>query len=371
MPSPQTYTLRNEVPTLVTRSRPDSVTVYNMSSIPVFLSAEQTGGFELSPGSTITWDAGQALYAFHRTPGATADIAVLPNGGQIVDSRALARNIVNTGLAANIATEINALGVPAIDRPTVLAEITTPVLNASVGTFTTLVPKTDVSQYSSIRLHVQAADDTGSAAESTIYVIRVYHSIGNSVIQTRDYTLSYGTARITVPIIGNGIAIDLVSQVAAVGTIGYTFSAIASMRDVKESVICETASWGTGNIGRNSVSASGQTYKSLVAFGNPGTPIVQQYYPSWMSGTIDFTWGFRNYSDASKNTAGIAVLFGPDGAAATRIGYALMGDPHYTSTAPGVLRRFSGISTWARPVLTIVNRNAVDIVVDVSFAYEG
>lgn len=371
MPSPQTYTLRNEVPTLVTRSRPDSVTVYNMSSIPVFLSAEQTGGFELSPGSTITWDAGQALYAFHRTPDATANIAVLPNGGQIVDSRALARNIVDTGLAANIATEINALGVPAIDRPTVLAEIKTPVLNASVGTFTPLVPKTDVSQYSSIRLHVQAADDTGSADESTIYVIRVYHYIGSSVIQTRDYTLSYGTARVTVPIIGNGITIDLVSQVAAVGTIGYTFAAVASMRDVKESVVCETTSWATGNLGRASVSASGQTHKSIVAYGNPGTPIVQRFYPSWMSGRFDFSWGFRNYADASKNTTGITVVLGPDNTNANDMGNALMGDPNYTSTTPNVLRRFSGISSWARPVLTIVNRNAVDIVVDVSFAYEG
>lgn len=371
MPSPQTYTLRNEVPTLVTRSRPDSVTVYNMSSIPVFLSAEQTGGFELSPGSTITWDAGQALYAFHRTPGATADIAVLPNGGQIVDSRALARNIVDTGLAQNIATEINALGVPAIDRPTVLAEITKPVLNASVGMITPLVPKTDVSQYSSIRLHVQAADDTGSAAESTIYAIRVYHSIGSSVIQTRDYTLSYGTARVTVPIIGNGIAIDLVSQTTGIGTIGYTFAAVASMRDVKESVVCETTSWGSGSLGRGSVSASGQTHKSIVAYGNPGTPIVQQYYPSWMSGRFDFSWGFRNYNDASKNTTGITVVLGPDNTTANDIGNALMGDPNYTSTTPNALRRFSGISSWARPVLTIVNRNAVDIVVDVSFAYEG
>lgn len=370
MPSPQTYTLRNEVPTLVTRSRPDSVTVYNMSNIPVFLSAEQTGGFELSPGSTITWDAGQALYAFHRTPDATADIAVLPNGGQIVDSRALARNIVDTGLAANIATEINALGVPSIDRPTVLAEVTTPTLN-STSSFTTLVPPTDVSQYSSVRFHINANDDTGSANESAIYVVRTYHYIGSTLVQARDYTLSFGTTRISIPLLGNKIHIRLIAPTGLLGGINYTFTAIATLQESKESLVCETTTWGYPTYGRQSVFASGQTYKTIVAYGNPGTPIVQRFYPSWMSGRFDFAWGFRNYTDASKNTTGMTVLFGPSDASANDIGSALMGDPNYTSTTPNVLRRYSGISSWARPVLTIINRNTVDIPIDVSFAYEG
>lgn len=365
MSGPAIYTVRNGLPTLVISPRTDAVTVYNQSPISVYLSSEPGNtGFELPPGSTLTWDAGQYLYAFHKVDGTTADITVLPNAGVMNDTRALARAIVAEGLAPAIATEINALGVPSIDKPETLSTGTPTLISAATRT---IVPRMDVSKYASVIGRLNLSYLRGSGSLTSSYRIRVTQYVGALVVAEREYLVQLGSARMQFPVLGTELMVSLISPASSVNSIQHEYSFVATYRELRESIAVDgSETWEQMTGSTQGVIATGQTYKRDVILSGS----TNVYYPSWCSGAYDFTWGFYGSSEAAKNTTGLTVIFGPAQATGAHAGYGLVGDPNYTSNNPNTLRQFNGVSSWARPVLTVINRNAQDITLSFSFAYE-
>jgi hypothetical protein len=109
----------------------DVLTIYNTGQATVYLDAENqpqdtTGGAPLTAGSTLPWDKDLALYAFCPT----STTLVLSENSQIpFDAGAIAAQIIGQGLPGDIAAAINVVGIPPIDRYTVLD--TSPALSGN------------------------------------------------------------------------------------------------------------------------------------------------------------------------------------------------------------------------------------------------
>lgn len=367
MSGPAIYTVRNGLPTLVISPRTDAVTVYNQSPISVYLSSEPgNAGFELPPGSTLTWDAGQYLYAFHKgTPGDIADITVLANAGVMNDTRALARAIVAEGLAPAIATEINALGVPSIDKPKTLCYET---LKPVPSTTLVLVPRRDVSNYSSVYGKVVL---TNLFSQITLegdgtFSINVKQWANNIEVSDRRYVMEAGKAKLQFPILGTELSVSVKSPSNAINQIRYEAAFTGTLRSLDEKIACDHETWLLPTETKASVILAGQTYRFTTVAANG----FQYWYPSWASGQYDFTWGFYGSFEAGKNTKGVSVVVGPEKVSGAHAGMAIVGDPDYTSTTRNAMRRFSGTSSWSRPVVTLLNRNPEPITLSLSFSYE-
>lgn len=109
----------------------DPVTIYNTGQATVYLDAENqpqdtTGGSPLTAGSTLPWDKDLPLYAYCPT----STTLILSENGQIpFDAGAIAAQIITQGLATQIANAINVVGIPPIDRYTILD--TSPALSGN------------------------------------------------------------------------------------------------------------------------------------------------------------------------------------------------------------------------------------------------
>lgn len=96
----------------------DSFTIYNVGQTTVYLNTDSqptgpTDGAPLSAGSVVPWDSGQSLYAVCPTVG---QIFVSDNSGVPFDAGAVAAQILDQGLAQDIANAISITGAPPIDN---------------------------------------------------------------------------------------------------------------------------------------------------------------------------------------------------------------------------------------------------------------
>lgn len=100
----------------------NSFTIYNIGSTTVYLNTDTqptgpTDGAPLSPGSVVPWDSGASLYAVCPTAGS---IFVSDNSGVPFDAGAIAEQILDQGLAQDIANAISITGTPPIDNLSVI-----------------------------------------------------------------------------------------------------------------------------------------------------------------------------------------------------------------------------------------------------------
>lgn len=105
--------------------------------------APGTAPMPLSPGDSVPWDANRGLSLTADQLRATS-VLVTDNSGQPSPATAIARAILEQGLAIDIASAISLAGVPAIDRPAVLLAPTTATVPRGV---TWLSGSLDVSSY--------------------------------------------------------------------------------------------------------------------------------------------------------------------------------------------------------------------------------
>lgn len=130
----------------------DDVTILNTGTATAYIDSDQqdstTSGQPLSAGSSLTWTKGQPLWTVAPTP---TTLVVSDNSGPIFDAGAIAAQILAQGLAAQIASAINVVGVPAIESATVLLNYSQ-VTTAGQSTIPLGAPL-DVSRYQSLRIY--------------------------------------------------------------------------------------------------------------------------------------------------------------------------------------------------------------------------
>lgn len=143
-----------------------ALTLYNTDTTNTVYVGEypDNNGFPMSPGMTLSWDAGRSLYAYVDA-GNTVSLVVVSNAGNIFSAKSIADQIIAAGLAtdianaivnsgltsANIASQINLAGVPPIDTQTVVLDSGLVALNSGVPYVTAVL---DVSRYQSLYIHL-------------------------------------------------------------------------------------------------------------------------------------------------------------------------------------------------------------------------
>ena len=345
---PQTFDVNGNVPVAVSAAPlAEALTVLNMAiDAVIYLSAEPGNrGFPLSPGSTMTWDAGQSLYVT-TDDGKAARIGVVFNGGQIIDSRALAQQIVAAGLADEIATKISVAGVPVIDRAK-------NIVNAS-GTFTGSTGLTDgfidVTGYSSITGVINSA--SLSIALCELIVEQADDPAGVGFTQTR-YTFVEGVTRFDIPITGNYLAMTFQRTTGTSFTYDARFN--VSYRNRRECISSLPNPWSAMS------STQGNTETSGIAWADLDIPADTRmvYYPAWTNGPFRLTWGFSTPAYATANTVGIGVVYGagPNPGYNTERGRGSVGTALDTSTTISTLRTYEGFNSRLYPTLVVSNRN--------------
>jgi hypothetical protein len=218
----------------------EALTVANSGSVTLYL-GDSTGlqvatGFPLSPGSTIGWDKGRALYAIAAVP-AGGQVTLLTNGGQLNDVSALATAIIDAGLASDIASAISVQGVPVIDDPTTLFLVPT-TTNIDSAPLSWIV---DVTRFQSLTWVVYAnTGNTGKFPAFPMLVasveffdpngISLQYSVGYLVARSADTT--YNTYTIKTPVIGSQarFVLSMMSGQALGAGGGISTSAIGSYR---------------------------------------------------------------------------------------------------------------------------------------------
>jgi hypothetical protein len=124
-------------------------TIYNTGSSTVYLNTDNqpldpTDGAPLSAGSVVPWDTDLSLYAACPTQG---EIFVSDNSQVPFDAGAIAAQILDQGLAGEIAAAIAISGAPPIDKYTQLLD------SGNTGTSFT-APNLDTTSYQSLFIHV-------------------------------------------------------------------------------------------------------------------------------------------------------------------------------------------------------------------------
>lgn len=107
---------------------------------------QSTSGMPLPPQSTKRWIAGDPCFAI-TSPGQTATLNVSDNAGELNNPSAVATQILNQGLAAQIAAAITLSGVPLVDAPAELSNFSQSVVSTNTPVNTGIL---DVSRYQSL-----------------------------------------------------------------------------------------------------------------------------------------------------------------------------------------------------------------------------
>ena len=107
---------------------------------------QSTSGMPLPPQSTKRWIAGDPCFAI-TSPGETATLNVSDNAGELNNPSAIATQILNQGLANQIAAAITLSGVPLVDSPTELSNFSQSVVSTNTPVSTGIL---DVSRFQSL-----------------------------------------------------------------------------------------------------------------------------------------------------------------------------------------------------------------------------
>lgn len=156
------YTVTDTVLPVFPDGAQDTLTVYNTSATDVLYVNEHPdlNGFALGAGSTMTWDAKRALYLYAPT-GKTIIAAILDNAGTIFPAGAIASQILQQGLATQIANAITLNGVPPIDPYTTILSASVPFVGGGGDYFSAFI---DCHTYQSLIISVK---DTRASSAAT------------------------------------------------------------------------------------------------------------------------------------------------------------------------------------------------------------
>jgi hypothetical protein len=234
----------------------DDVTVLNTGSATAYLTDQApdstTDGQPLSAGSSLTWTKGQPLWVIG--PSSTT-LVVSENTGPIFDAGAIAAQILAQGLAGQIATAINVIGVPAIESATVLEDFSavTPA-GFSPGL---AGPAIDCSRYQSLRIYCSETYGIGGAyPPPRAYSITWYADAGGTIPVGEDaFNVPTGTnglvpaasAVVSVPCRGPFFTIDSLSVSVGPSTSGcVVLGSYRPAQDLKWSKIADGFSGSSG-----------------------------------------------------------------------------------------------------------------------------
>jgi hypothetical protein len=234
----------------------DDVTVLNTGSATAYLTDQApdstTDGQPLSAGSSLTWTKGQPLWVIG--PSSTT-LVVSENTGPIFDAGAIAAQILAQGLAGQIATAINVIGVPAIESATVLEDFSavTPA-GFSPGL---AGPAIDCSRYQSLRIYCSETYGIGGTyPPPRAYSITWYADSGGTIPVGEDaFNVPTGTngivpaasAVVSVPCRGPFFTIDSLSISVGPSTSGcVVLGSYRPAQDLKWSKIADGFAGSSG-----------------------------------------------------------------------------------------------------------------------------
>jgi hypothetical protein len=311
----------------------DSLLIVNTGSSWIFLgndtTVSNTSGFPLGPGSNKLWDEKQGLYAVCN-PGEESELAILDNSGAMFDTTNIAGQILAQGLAGQIAHEINVVGVPAIDRPEIIANATVG-LDPAVGYGSAVM---DVSKFSSLSMRITEINGVaGSCANARAVQLYTYSdATGTLLISTHVFSYMPSTGGLYVSnygLKGPYIRLGFPPLMAGVNPSTTTILIIGSYRDAGDQprVYCDNsmatlhavpALLGEQNIWTTSgayvVGATWEypkTYGGPTSFGwNVGALTNQSYmyiYDVYTGGTL---WAM-SFPVSATTQRGVAELYLP------------------------------------------------------------
>ena len=260
-----------------------------------------TAGLELPPGESIAWDANRGLSITAGPSG--GEVIVTDNGSPTSGARAIARSMLEEGLAADIASAISLAGVPAIDRPAVLMPATTATIPR--GT-TWLSGSMDVSSYATCIVTVAARRNVASPTPAQVTAeLRWLAEDGVTIIATDRVSLwldqagSSQTWCLQAPAWGSRLQLA-VSVPSTYGVIPATYpvasvvlgaSVVGSYRDRPRgcSVVTPAGAWGgtTTSTFRGHLSASGTTMNTPAI--GPGDSWRDAISPAWPGERLTLT----------------------------------------------------------------------------------
>lgn len=171
---------------------PSSLTLYNSStSLSIVINDSSAGnGYPMAPGSTISWDAGKALYA---SCTGTANLVVLDNAGNIDNPQILAQLIVDSGLGQSVADALKVTGVPVFNVTDELYRDTVVVPSGGFDSSLSF----DVSAYNSVNINVNVS--VGSVPYRDYSVNASWTSLNGTIVGEDLYRAVDGVFQINIP----------------------------------------------------------------------------------------------------------------------------------------------------------------------------
>ena len=170
-------------------------TVVNTGQRTAYLDS-QTGvgvsGLPLAPGSNVVWDAHRPLFVACAVGDATT-LVVTDNSGPIFNPAAIASQIISQGLAGQISASIFASGIPTVDSPTSLFQVSgwgslatstgaTILSSATYGTYV------DCSKQQNVTLSVTVPSASSSIVPTGYWRLDVYWKTKTISTVTRQET---------------------------------------------------------------------------------------------------------------------------------------------------------------------------------------
>lgn len=251
----------------------DNVVYVDSANIP-----DGASGFPLGAGSSMVWDANRPLYAYSEL-GST--LLLSDNAGNLFDSQAIAQSLIDSGLAADIAQQIQLSGTP----PRADTElIYGTMLNGVPTGFWTSPTFTNVNKYQSLLLVITgfmtpSIDSAGYVILSTGYGDRRYGILRNGVV-----TITVPNA----PIAGTSFRLE---TIASVNTI-LNVSLYGTYRTMLDTYSCSIAAYSTQ--AAFATAESNDQYGSwLWTFEHAGIASPYYFTNTSPAGEVDFSFQFN------------------------------------------------------------------------------
>lgn len=259
-------------------SSPVPQTIYNTGTAVVYLGEDDAvqpySGAPLSPGSTIQWDPDRSCYAL-TSPGMVGSVVVLDNEGYLFDAGAIANQILDLGLATDIAAQIALTGAPPIDRITNLG---IPTIFGS-GAF----PVYDTSGYQTVMVKAIDIDTTpGPAPVARKWILQWTDASGALITREefwgQDYN-SNGNADVIFRTSVKGQRLTITAEANATAGNQLTVSVTGSYKTVAKSTYMNpSAFWLAG--GGVAYGSGYDNYAARIYDAYPGNTQVDHYPPS-------------------------------------------------------------------------------------------
>ena len=179
------------------------VTVKNTGDVDVLLAqtsaVTETNGYVLSPGSSVVWVAGRALFI-----GGVADgkCFISDNSGNLFDANAVAVAIMNEGLADAIAGEISLKGAPPIRQSSKPFDIKPSFSGSGVpsgdGSQTFTTEWFDVSTFDMINVRIDVTSFPAAHGSFSVFV-RFQETATGDIELSPLYESWYGACIVVTP----------------------------------------------------------------------------------------------------------------------------------------------------------------------------